>query len=231
MADLGVGGACARVVASRWVVSRYVVTGPPGLLIVAVLLVGLSASVCGGSGSGVTAEEQAAARYDAGLELQRQGKLDEAISEFDAAILIKPKFAEAHYSRGLAYEQQAKIVEALQDFAEAILIDPQHAQLYSSRVSPATSSEDYERALADYNQAVRSDPESAVAYAGRAAGRAVAYAGRAVAYAGRAVAYAGRAVAYALLNMDAEADLDVKTAVELGFDPTLLGQIIESLKR
>ena len=206
MADLGVGGACARVVASRWVVSRYVVTGPPGLLIVAVLLVGLSASVCGGSGSGVTAEEQAAARYDAGLELQRQGKLDEAISEFDAAILIKPKFAEAHYSRGLAYEQQAKIVEALQDFAEAILIDPQHAQLYSSRVSPATSSEDYERALADYNQAVRSDPESAEAYA-------------------------GRAVAYTLLNMDAGADLDVKTAVELGFDPTLLGQIIESLKR
>ena len=142
MADLGVGGACARVVASLWVVSRYVVTGPPGLLIVAVLLVGLSASVCGGSGSGVTAEEQTAARYDGGLELQRQ----------------------------------------------------------------ATSSEDYERALADYNQAVRSDPESAEAYA-------------------------GRAVAYTLLNMDAEADLDVKTAVELGFDPTLLGQIIESLKR
>jgi tetratricopeptide (TPR) repeat protein len=38
-----------------------------------------------------------------GIELSKQGKDDEAISEFNKAISIKPNSAEAYYNRGLAY--------------------------------------------------------------------------------------------------------------------------------
>ena len=45
---------------------------------------------------------EAEERYNAGVELQEQGSLEEAISEYDEAIRLDPQLADAYNNRGLA---------------------------------------------------------------------------------------------------------------------------------
>ncbi len=43
--------------------------------------------------------------YNRGLEYQRKGQYDKAISDYTKAIEINPKYAVAYYNRGLAYKK------------------------------------------------------------------------------------------------------------------------------
>ena len=52
------------------------------------------------------------------------GKLEEAVNEFKAAIEIDPKAYKAHYNLGLAYEKKDLIPEAVQAYETTIRINP-----------------------------------------------------------------------------------------------------------
>ena len=69
-------------------------------------------SGCGNAG-------EAEKHYQAGLRLQEQGRLDEAIAEYDQAITLNPESAEAYYYRGNAYIDLDLFERAVQDFDEA----------------------------------------------------------------------------------------------------------------
>ena len=74
-----------------------------GVVLVSVLALALSA--CEGSG-------EAEQHYDAGLALQEQGNLEEAIFHFETAIKIDPRFAQSHKNLGIALTKLGKTEEA-----------------------------------------------------------------------------------------------------------------------
>ena len=59
-----------------------------------------------------------------GLELQAQGMLDQAISQYRHALKFKPNYAVAHNNLGIALQLQGKIDEAIKHFRQALQIKP-----------------------------------------------------------------------------------------------------------
>lgn len=62
---------------------------------------------------------QAEERYNAGVELQQQGRLQEAVAEYDEAIRLDLQYAEAYCNRALAYALFGRDAEAQLDIARA----------------------------------------------------------------------------------------------------------------
>jgi tetratricopeptide (TPR) repeat protein len=63
-----------------------------------------------------------------GNDLYRQGKLEEAITEFRAAIWLNPYAVDAHGNLGLALADQGKLDEAVAEFRTAIRLSPDRAE-------------------------------------------------------------------------------------------------------
>ena len=99
--------------------------------------------------------------YEAGVALQQEGLLKEAIAEYDQAIRLAPKFTSAYNNRGAAYNDSGQPERAIQDFDVAIRLDPQHVNAYRNRGNAYMKLGKPERAIQDYNEAIRLDPEDA----------------------------------------------------------------------
>ena len=121
------------------------------LVILPLLTVAWALSGCGGS-------NKAQERYSAGIELQNQGLLEEAIAEYDEAISIDPDFVEAYSSRGVAYALLNEDEKAIQDFSEAIRLSPDSADVYKNRGDIYFRQGEFQRAVEDYDEAIRLTP-------------------------------------------------------------------------
>ena len=134
----------------------------PGILVVALLpTLVLALSACGGGLS------EADKHYNVGVELWEEGRLEEAIAEYDEAIRLDPQDAVAQYSRGNFYLNLGQYEKAIHDFDEAIRLDPDLALAYNSRGDAYAYLGQYERAIHDFDETIRLDPDLALAYNGR----------------------------------------------------------------
>jgi Tfp pilus assembly protein PilF len=61
-----------------------------------------------------------------GIDLGRQGKLEEAVAALKKAIEINSAFSEAYCNLGIAYKQQGKINEAKDMLQRAVSINPKN---------------------------------------------------------------------------------------------------------
>ena len=96
----------------------------------------LSAKLFGGPRFGNSRKQPPAdALCNLGLALARQGKVDEAIARFRAAIRIKPNHGAAHNNLGLALEAQGKFDEAITEYRAAIRL-----QTTPNRITTSASS-------------------------------------------------------------------------------------------
>lgn len=148
---------------------------------------------------------QALKHYDTATKLYDQGKLEEAIAEYDEVIRLDPSFTLAYNFRGLAYGELGQHQRAIQDFDRAITLDPQYALAYGMRGNAYSYLGQYQRAIQDFDQVISLDPQATTAYA-------------------------MRALAHTYLNMDIEAQQDFDMAVRLGSDPSILQAEIEKAK-
>jgi tetratricopeptide (TPR) repeat protein len=91
-----------------------------------------------------------------------------ALSDYDRAIALDPKYAYAHYNRGLLKAKKLNDIQgALADYNQAIAINPNYAEAYNSRGALKVNNfRDMRGALADYNQAIALDPKSVYGYIG-----------------------------------------------------------------
>ena len=90
------------------------------LAILALVLISsftLVAPACGGL-------SEAEKHFNAGVELQEEGRLQAAIAEYDEAIRLDPELALAYINLGAAYDGLGQHERAIQDYDEAILLYP-----------------------------------------------------------------------------------------------------------
>ena len=174
---------------------------------------------------------EARKHYNAGVALGIEGRLEEAIAEYDEAIRLNPQYTLAYNARGAAYNDSGQPEKAIPDFDEAIRLNPQHVSAYNNRGIAYDRLGQYPRAIQNYDEALRLNPESALAYNNR---------GNAYRHMGQyqqsienydealrlnpesANTYAARSLANTLIGKDTEAQQDVERAEAHGVDRVLL---------
>jgi tetratricopeptide (TPR) repeat protein len=104
--------------------------------------------------------------------------MQRAISDYNKAIELDPKYIDAYVARGRAYTSQSfDDARALADFNEAIKLDPNNARVFRARGDfywmnlelndPAAPAPYTAAALGDYNKAIELDPAYGEAYTQR----------------------------------------------------------------
>jgi tetratricopeptide (TPR) repeat protein len=99
-----------------------------------------------------------------GLARIKAGRYQEAIDEFDFALLLDPYFTLAYNNRGLAYINLKQYQRAIADFNYAIQLNPQLALAYKNRGVAYVNLKEYQRAIADYDRVTHLQSRHAEAY-------------------------------------------------------------------
>lgn len=71
--------------------------------------------------------DTAETRYDLALVLDRGGRLDEAIAEYERALDRNPNHVDALVNLGIAHARQGRLARAIRLFEQAVAVDPDHA--------------------------------------------------------------------------------------------------------
>ena len=110
---------------------------------------------------------------DRGIEGCETGKFDQALSDFNAALKLKPNDATLYDYRGMAYRCKNMDDKAIQDFNKAMALDPKFARPYRNRAMIYYDRGDFDKSLADLRKAqslgYKIDPDFLKMVAGKAA--------------------------------------------------------------
>jgi protein O-GlcNAc transferase len=94
-----------------------------------------------------------------GVALEQLGRLDDALASIDAALAIKPVYAEAFYNRGIVLLRMKRFEEALANNDQALAIRPHYAEAFSNRGIAMMELNRLDDALASFDAtlAIRAD--------------------------------------------------------------------------
>jgi len=118
------------------------------------------------SGNG-TQNEIATAFYDRGVAYMEQGNHDQAMSDLDQAIRLRPNFPLAFYNVGVLYQARGEDDRSIQMFTMAISFKPDFAEAINNRAFAYNNKKEYDLAVRDADQAIRLRPDYAKAFVNR----------------------------------------------------------------
>ncbi|CAK66570.1 unnamed protein product (macronuclear) [Paramecium tetraurelia] len=95
-----------------------------------------------------------------GLLLTKQGQYNQAMTFFNHAIQIDPKFADAYYLIANLYLDQKKFEDAIIYFDKTIDLDPYHAEAFNNKGVALKQLKKYEEAFICFEKAIQSDPNN-----------------------------------------------------------------------
>jgi tetratricopeptide (TPR) repeat protein len=90
-----------------------------------------------------------------GVALQRAGRQDEAVEQFNLALRAGPDFADAYSNRGISFVLKGQPDRGLADQSHAIRLDPAYGGYRYNRAVTYFRLEQFEQALADATEAAR----------------------------------------------------------------------------
>ena len=100
-----------------------------------------------------------------GATLQGQGKLQEAMANYNRAIQIRPNYANAYSNRGTALQELGKLEDALESCDRAIQIRPDFADAYSNRGAALQELGRLGEASENYRKAISITPQNGLFWA------------------------------------------------------------------
>jgi|SRR5581483_1858141 len=96
-----------------------------------------------------------------------KGDGDIAISDYNRAINIDPKYSVPYYNRANAYHDKGDHDLAIADYNQAISLDPRKSVFFLNRGNAYRDKGDHDRAMADFSQAIVIDPKNKIPYNNR----------------------------------------------------------------
>ena len=106
--------------------------------------------------------DEAVRRNNFGAELLKQGRLDEAIAEFERAVEVDPAFPAAQFNLAYAYERRDRIDEAIAQYKKAIQLEPGNVVGLNNLGVLYDKKGLYDEAIMSYEEALRADPSNAM---------------------------------------------------------------------
>lgn len=113
--------------------------------------------------AGHAASDEAVQRNNLGASLLQQGKMDEAIAEFQKAVDLDPKYAAAHLNLAYAYDRQGQLDMALAQYQKVIDLQPENLFAHNNLGVLYDKQGRYEEAIAAFEQVLQIDPSNATA--------------------------------------------------------------------
>lgn len=102
-----------------------------------------------------------------GQVLARSGKTDEALAQFEKALVIDPYNVQALSGRGLIHQGERRHAEAIEDFAAVHGLVPQRADPLVARATSYLALDKVKEAASDLDEAVQSEPNNGHAWSMR----------------------------------------------------------------
>lgn len=112
----------------------------------------------------VVNSNSALANINLGVELRKQGKLEEAIIHYKETLRIKPNYTIAHNNLGIVLEMQGKLEEAIVYYNEAIRLTPDYAEAQNNLGIALHKQGKLEEAITHFNEALKLKPDFASAH-------------------------------------------------------------------
>jgi tetratricopeptide (TPR) repeat protein len=107
------------------------------------------------------------AHFNRGIARYLQGNYEAAITDYTAALVLNPDFADAYYSRGGAYDDQGFLNAAIVNYEEALRLSPRRDDIYNDLGAALTARSHYPEAIKAFTNAILLGEDTAL--------RAVAY--------------------------------------------------------
>ena len=109
-------------------------------------------------------DEQARALFDRGLLLNEMNRLDEAVTDYSAALSLAPSFGVALFNRANAYRRLGRLADARQDYLASLAAgNPQSQYSYFGLGQIAEAQGDNASAQKLYDRALAADPHYGLA--------------------------------------------------------------------
>ncbi|MBF0554988.1 MAG: tetratricopeptide repeat protein [Nitrospirae bacterium] len=102
---------------------------------------------------------KARGRYNLGNEYSRVGRFDDAVAEFDKALIILPGFVSAYHNMGLALMNKGSLDEAILCFKKGIELDPQYVDSYVAYGNVLVRQHKLDEAMGNYKKALEISPQ------------------------------------------------------------------------
>jgi len=109
----------------------------------------------------------ALAYYNRGLEYMNENKMDQALTDYNKAIELKPNYTEAYVNRGNIMRGNQKNVDALNDYNKALAVNPNFSKAYFNRGILYMNEQRFEESLSDFSKAIELNPRYYKAYSNR----------------------------------------------------------------
>ena len=106
-----------------------------------------------------SSNSQADSFFKNGHDNYKKGNLRAALSDFNEAIRLDPKFTQAYIFRGIVSTQLQDYQGAIKDYTKAIQLNPQESFAYGGRGLALSGLKDHKKAIADYNKAIQLNPQ------------------------------------------------------------------------
>jgi tetratricopeptide (TPR) repeat protein len=71
--------------------------------------------------------------YNRGLANKEKGEYDQAISDYNKALELKPNYADAYNNRGIAHDDKGEYDQAISDYDMALKINPTYTLAQENR--------------------------------------------------------------------------------------------------
>jgi len=114
-----------------------------------------------GAGDAHARSEEAIKRNNFGADLLKQGRLDEAIAEFERAVEVDPNYAAAYFNLAYAYERRDRIDDAIAQYKKAIQLEPGNVLGHNNLGVLLDKKGLYDEAIGIFERALKIDPSNA----------------------------------------------------------------------